>query len=501
MQVSRQEGSAPQYMHLFQLMENSIARDAHQDPVFTLDEEALIVRMKRKGVQEQQFHVIRYQLVQMLFKSLRLMQEETNQEDAIRILLKNAEVLGRRGFFDWAGEAAEEACETAIKYEYHALALEALQLLVYFRSQGDTRHYAEKMQENLRDIEHEATLLEEELQLFALSYRALTLFRTARDLKPEETESGLSTLISHPLLDGSGTAQTFMSKLYFHHTHATLAYLRSGFRAAMPLFARVVDLWESDTYSHVKAEKPRQYIVHLSNYLNFCIMAGDFDTCERHLRALENFRPANSDDEAEIFQNLFFLQQLLLLNRGQPEEALKLVPTIEKGLKKYAFKINKSRLFSIRYHIILTFFSLGHFEKALAHCDILLQYGKSEQRRDVQLFSNILRNISHLELGHFDALERFAATARNNLKRDVGSPDFERIALTHLSILAEEYLKSHASSRLWQKALKPALADFLQALETYAAAKPVRIPLGFDETMIWVKSKISGKSFKDLMGG
>ncbi len=266
MQVSRQEGSAPQYMHLFQLMENSIARDAHQDPVFTLDEEALIVRMKRKGVQEQQFHVIRYQLAQMLFKSLRLMQEETNQEDAIRILLKNAEVLGRRGFFDWAGEAAEEACETAIKYEYHALALEALQLLVYFRSQGDTRHYAEKMQENLRDIEHEATLLEEELQLFALSYRALTLFRTARDLKPEETESGLSTLISHPLLDGSGTAQTFMSKLYFHHTHATLAYLRSGFRAAMPLFARVVDLWESDTYSHVKAEKPRQYIVHLSTH-------------------------------------------------------------------------------------------------------------------------------------------------------------------------------------------------------------------------------------------
>ncbi len=83
----------------------------------------------------------------------------------------------------------------------------------------------------------------------------------------------------------------------------------------------------------------------------------------------------------------------------------------------------------------------------------------------------------------------------------MGSPDFERIALTHLSILAEEYLKSHASSRLWQTALKPALVDFLQALETYAAAKPVRIPLGFDETMIWVKSKISGKSFKDLMGG
>lgn len=495
MQVARQEGNAQQYMHLFQLMEGSIARDAHQEPVFTLDEEALIVRMKRKGVQEHQFHVIRYQLAQMLFKSLRLMQEETNQEDAIRVLLKNAEVLGRRGLFDWAEDTAEEAYTTALKYEYHSLAMEALQLLVYFRNQGDTRHYAEKLQENLQDIEAEAALLEEEHRLFALSYRALTLFRTARGPKPEE----LAALNALLLLENPGESQTFLSKMYFHHAHATLAYLRLGFRAALPLFARVVELWESEQYCHIKVERPRQYIVHLSNYLNFCIMAGDFDTCEQHLNALEQLRPANSDDEAEIFQNLFFLRQLLLLNRGQPEEAAKLVPAIEKGLKKYAFKINKSRLFSIRYHIILTFFALGQYEKTLIHCDILLQYGKSEQRRDVQLFCNILRNISYLELGHFDALERFVVTVRNNLKKNAGSPDFERIALTHLAILAECYLESHASSRLWQTVMKPKLVDFLTALEEYAASKPPRIPLGFEETVIWVKSKISGKSFKDLM--
>lgn len=501
MHVARQEGNSQQYMQLFQLMEKSIALDAQQEPFFTLDEEALMVRMKRKGVQEHQFHVIRYQLAQMLFKSLRLMQEEVNREDAIRVSLKNAEVLGRRGLFDWAGETAEESYEAAIKYEYHALALEALQLLVYFRSQGDGRHYAEKLQENLRDLEAEAALLEDEHRLFALSYRVLTLFRTTRSLKPEETGSEIAALSAHPLLETPPTAPTFMSQLYFHHTHATLAYLRSGIKVAMPLFARVVDLWENEAYRHIKAERPIQYIVHLSNYLNFCIMVGEFDTCERHLRALENFRPASSDDEAEIFQNLYFLQQLLLLNRGQPEEAAKLVPAIEKGLKKYAFKINKSRLFSIRYHIILTFFSLGQFEKALTHCDILLRYGKSEQRRDVQLFSNILRHISYLELGNFDALERFAVTTRNNLKRDVPAPDFERIALTHLAQLAEAYLKGHASSRLWRTTLQAPLVNFLKALEEYAATKPPRMPLGFEETVIWVKSKVSGRPFKDLMRG
>ncbi len=107
--AARQEAPSQQYMHLFQLMETSIARDAHDEPVFTLDEETLIIRLKRKGVPENQFHVVRYQLAQMLFKALRLMQEENNREDVIKVLLKNAKLMERRGMFEWAEEMAEEA--------------------------------------------------------------------------------------------------------------------------------------------------------------------------------------------------------------------------------------------------------------------------------------------------------------------------------------------------------------------------------------------------------
>ncbi len=251
----------------------------------------------------------------------------------------------------------------------------------------------------------------------------------------------------------------------------------------------------------MQEERPRQFIVNLANYLNFSITMGDFDAYDRHFKTLENFKPSNSDDEAEVFQNIVFLQQLYYLNKGMPEEARKLIPSIEKGLKKYAFKINKSRLFSIRYHIILTYFVLTEYDKALLNCETLQKYGKSEQRRDLQLFANILRNIAHLELEEYEALQRFVKVVKSNLDQALASPDFERIALTHLGRLAELYLKHPTENRLWQKIMKPALEEFLHALDAYAASRPAQLPMGFEETTLWVKSKLTGVSMKDIIRG
>ncbi len=499
--VARQEGPSQQYLTLFQLMENAIARDIYEEPVFTLDEDALIVRMKRKGIPETQFHVVRYQLAQMLFKALRLMQEENNQEDSIKILLKNARMLERRGLFEWADEMAEEALEIAVKYEYHVLAIEALYSLVYLRSQRDTQGYAEKLRDNLRDIESITHRYAAENKLFSLCYQALALYRTRKGTNAAELGPEVEQILRTLETVYSAQGESFLSHLYYFHTHVTMALLQTGPREGQPWSEQILDLWESDSYRHMQMERPRQFIVHLANYLGFCINLGDFDAYDRHIKSLENFKPSNSDDEAEVFQNTVFLQQLYFLNRVQLDEARKMIPFIEKGLKKYAFKINKSRLFSIRYHIILTCFALEEYEKVLQNCETLQKYGKSEQRRDLQLFVNILRNIAYLELGEFDALQRFAKTVRNNLGPALHTPDFERIVLTSLGQLAELYLKNQTEPRLWQKIMMPALTDFRQALEAFAASKPPQLPLGFEETLLWVKSKASGKPFKEVMQG
>ncbi len=497
--VARQEGAEPQYMQLFNLMAENIESDFAGEPVFKLSEEALIARMKRKKVPEAQFHVVRNKLVQMLLKALRLMQEEHNQEDAIKVQIKNAKVLERRGLFDWAAEVAEEALQEAKNYQYHALAVEALSNLLYLRSHRDSRDYAGKVHTVVQDIESNANRYLTEIQLFSLWHQAFALYRTKKTAPPAELDREIEKLLQRLNEADPGFEGSLMTQTYLFQSRAALADLQGGNQAAQPWFGKIVELWESAGYRHLKMEHPRLYIIHLANYLVYCLAVKDFDAYEQYSKALENIVPANSDDEAEVFQNKYFLQQLFFLNKGQPEEALKLIAPIEKGLKKYAFKINKSRLFTIRYNIIITYFAQEKYEQALHNCEILQRYGKSDQRRDVQLFTNILRHIAYLELNEFDALERFVKSVRSTLGPEAPIPDFERIALTHLLELAKSHLKYPPASRERRAALTPVMQAFLEALHVFRNARPGPLPLGFEEILLWVKSKLSGKPFSELM--
>lgn len=409
--------------------------------------------------------------------------------------------MERRGMFEWAEEMAEEALNESVRFEYHALTVEAHHTLIYLRNQRDARGYAEKLRKNLEDVETTALIYAHENKLFSLSYKALALNRTGKGTSMNTHNREAEQIAGALRSFDPDRESTFLSSVYYFSSQAALADLQGSYQDTRPWLAKILELWESESYRHMQNERPRQFIVHVSNYLNFSITMGDFDAYDRHFKTLENFKPSNSDDEAEVFQNIVFLQQLYYLNKGMPEEARKLIPAIEKGLKKYAFKINKSRLFSIRYHIILTYFVLAEYDKALLNCVTLQKYGKSEQRRDLQLFANILRNIAHLELQEYEALQRFVRVVRSNLDQALASPDFERIALTHLGRLAELYLKHPTENRLWQKIMKPALEEFLHALDAYAASRPAQLPMGFEETTLWVKSKLTGASMKDILRG
>ncbi len=497
--VARQEGAEPQYMQLFNLMVESISFNNGDEPVFKLDEEALIARMQRRKVSEAQFHVVRNRLAQMLLKAMRLMQEEHNQEDAIRVQLKNAKVLERRGLFDWALEMTNEALSTATEFQYHALAADALRNLLYLRSHRDSRDYIDKIQADVQELELSTRRFWNEIHLFSLWHRAFALYRTKKNASFAELQTELENLSKEldsaiPGSDGELLAQTYLLQ-----SRAALADLREGNGGARPWFGEIVNLWEQPAYGHMKTEHLRMYIIQLANYLVSCLSVQDFDAYERYVQVLESIHPTNSDQEAEVFQNKYFLQQLFFLNKGTPDLGVKLIPAIEKGLKKYAFKINKSRLFAIRYNIIVTYFFSNNYEQALQNCETLQRYGKSNQRRDVQLFTNILRHIAHLELNEFDALERFVKSVRGTLGPEPPLPDFERTVLSQLLELARIYLKYAPESRERREALEPALQTFLLALNNYKSMKPNPLPLGFEELVLWLKSKLSGKSFSELM--
>lgn len=484
-----------QGLKLFQVLLKSIVRDKH-GVLVPLDEVRLKIQMARQGVVATQFHVVRYNLSKMVLRALRLMQEESSRADEVRIKLKNAQLLAHRGFFDWAEDTLQEALDTAREFQFHALEIEARIALLQLRAQGNHTGYVQMIREQTDAIEASTTEYTREKTLFTLQYQAVGLYRTDNGM-PRATE--LKNLWNQLEQTNPGPNSTFLAQLYHRLAHAALAELEGGGAKAQPWFASLVELWEEKRYRDMRHEYPQLFIAHFSNFLGNCLSLGDFITYDAHINQLLAFKAPNLDVEAELFQDKMYLYQLYYLNKGQFGEAMRLVPEIEAGLIKYNFKINTSRRFVMRYHIVLTYFALEKYKEAVWQCEVLLHAGKTDQRQDVQSINKILRQISYLELKELEELKRFVQSVKKNLGVPLPRPDFERIVLQHLVELSELCLNHPTEARLWQKILRPVMEKFKTSLEDFKSSQPPKIPLGYQETLAWINSKINNIPFRDLL--
>lgn len=484
-----------QGLKLFQVLFKSIVRDKH-GVLIPPDEVRLKNEMTRRGVAAAQFHVVRYNLSKMVLRALRLMQEESTRADEVRIKLKNAQLLAHRGFFDWAEDTLREALHTAREFQFHALEIEARIGLLQLRAQGNHTGYVQMIREQTDAIVASTTEYTREKTLFSLQYEAIGLFRASKGM-PAPIE--LDQLQQHLQSTKPGPNSTFLAQLYHRHAHATLAVLEGGGAKAQPWFASLVELWEEPRYRDMRHEYPQLFIAHFSNFLGNCLQLGEFGTYDAHINQLVAFKAPNLDVEAELFQDKLYLYQLYYLNKGLFGEALRLVPEIEAGLVKYDFKINPSRRIVIRYNIVLTYFALEKYKEAIWQCEVLLHAGKTGQRDDVQSFNKILRQISYLELKELEELKRFVSSVKKLIGMPLPRPDFERIVLQHLVELSELCLNHPTEARLWQKILRPVMEKFKTSLEDFKSSQPPKIPLGYQETLAWVDSKIRNIPFRDLL--
>ncbi|MBK8965743.1 MAG: hypothetical protein IPM36_03520 [Lewinellaceae bacterium] len=232
--IGRQEKSKPQYLLLFDLIAENIGIDENGEACCMLDEAGLIVRLRRRKVPENQFHVVRYNLTHALLKALRLKQEELSSESLIKNQLVNAKVLEHRGLSDWASEMAEEALHTARKFEYHGLAIEALQTLVYFRSQQNARGYAEQTRAYLDDLQQVIRQFEAEVLLFSLWHQAFILYRTGIGSMSVDLKKDVEQLLQHPALVEAAVPDSFLGKIYSCRRGPYWPICREGSRLPSP---------------------------------------------------------------------------------------------------------------------------------------------------------------------------------------------------------------------------------------------------------------------------
>jgi tetratricopeptide (TPR) repeat protein len=225
----------------------------------------------------------------------------------------------------------------------------------------------------------------------------------------------------------------------------------------------------------MKTEYATRYQVDLNNLLRIAITSGHNVDVEDIISRVENLSAGSKENNATLFSEVYFLQQLYLLNKGHNEKALQLIPKIENGLKQFGNSIRLPRVLTFIYNISVTYFMNEHYAEAMQSFDrIITANRKHEVRTDLRDVSGIFKIILLYQTGKHDLVEYEVRNTRDRLKYGNKLYELEQIVLEYIPLL----IKS-----------KREIPNFLAKLEALFARPENKNLLGLEEIIIWLRKK------------
>lgn len=497
-QFAERSGKKPDYWIMYkevmrEIEKNAEANEDSAEPQF--DEARIQRRLTLAGILPKHHGDLRRYLYDALLQSLR-QQPEKGAEFEILNLLYEAKLLHRRSLLELALDRYSAAQKQAEEYGYQSLAVEAIKGIIVIESQMDIKDYQVHLFKQLDNLERNIEEQKEDALAFAQHFRAFILVRTRKNPLDPTEKATIEALRQHILPIKDVSSLRFLVQIYPNATLACLAILDKDIKAAKQYF-RIAITHPGWTDSR-KTEHLRLYIIYLSNYLSICLKLGAFEEAKHPLQELEAIIPSNLDDEAEYYQNLVFLKQFLYLNTGEFGKAAELEPEIERILKKYANKVNKARERTLRYHMMLMRFAQGDYDKAFEQIKSILELRRSSHRLDLQAIAKIFRLMIWFEKNDHLNWDTQVKAVMQNLSYNKNFDNFEDIILFHFGKLAKLREQNLPSSRE-KKREKQIFENFKAKLEALQQ-KLQSPPLGFNEILLWVQSKIEpDKSFLNLL--
>lgn len=492
----RYEGKS-QYFVVYNEINALLSEKTEANPSTDLDETALMARLKKWNFDQAAFSDAKRDLYDSLLASLRFQQEKQTREYSIKTMIQEGKILERRGMLEAALEKYNAALKDAQKYELYGLAIDILRCLVPLVTQFDPKNYAEGIQNYVKTLEETVTHLKEEITLFGHNFLASVLVRTQKSFTDDIRRSQIAQLKHGLDAISPDVPAAFFAQIYWYTTQASLAILEKRKEDTKKHYLQIINIWDDPTNRHLKEEHMRSYIIALGNYLTYCVSTKDDASYKQYLAQAAHIKPTTLDDEAEHFQSLKYVEHLYLLNRGDLEAAVKLFPDIERGLIKYAAKINKARERTFRFNMMLTCIGLEQYPEALSHTEHLI--GKSPHRTDLSTAAKLFELIIQYEQQDHAALDARVKSLTENLKYNNNLHSFEHAVLTHLSKLIRIQQNTLPGSKQKDRETPLVLAAFESKLQNLKQDPTFEKPSGFDAILLWVRSKTEQKPFRDLL--
>ena len=186
------------------------------------------------------------------------------------------------------------------------------------------------------------------------------------------------------------------------------------------------------------------------------------------------------------FGNVYYLEFLYYLRKGDFEKMTNLTPELLDGFEKYEEEMKPERKVTMWYNLMICYFLKGDFTAALHWIEKkLLKDGIKSDREDIVNKCKLFNLLVHYELEDTEDFESLIRKVKHSFKK----VDHSKELIYLVTGLMNTHYKKHPLSR---KDFDAALKEF----DKIDQSKNKSLP--YDEIEIWLKSKVERQSMQKI---
>ncbi len=425
-----------------------------------------------------QLAYIKNQLTEQVLDSLALYTTDRRSSMVLYRLIAHADVLTERGLYQHAAKVLERARKKAEATDQYPILLELItreRALLF-------RHINQTFESDLKALYSRQQHIMDTLQLIN-TYRELadTMQITAARYTATPTAADrehMNSIIA--ALDTGSKSQSlpFTAQMAAHNILGTHALLTGMAETAHEQFGSAVHLWQQ--HPLMIEEYPVQYLRYLQNYLNCLLDTGSEAEFAAIASEFRRRAVANAETEFRFLKELWNIELLFYLNRGNVEGCTDVIADIERCLHMYAELIEPASSITLYHNCSVYYFLAGHYAQCLNYINNILGENRIELKRDLLGFARVFSLIAHFELGNIDILDTQMRSARHYLKKLGAEGALEQIVIKSMGTLIGS--TGIADERRIFGGLRSGLVALLHSSE--------QEPLGMAEVLFWVESRL-----------
>lgn len=426
-------------------------------------------------------------LFEAIMRTMRSYHSERTVDTRIFELMQEEVFLRGKGLNDLRSKTLEKAEALARKYEKFPYLLEILLAQKDLITEFEEKALAESISEKLEQIREVTALQDVHARLNVINAEVFTMVRSGADMKSESNRNHLEGLADEVRSYEHKLSNSFRLRVRYHSTLSHYYNCLADRKSCFEQTAAQLAVYEANP--EMALEEGQGFKTTLANYLTRAHAWRDYSRFEELLKTLKNLPTDTFYAEGEVFQNVYFIEHLYYINSGRFEEAEQLVPIIQKGLVTYARKINKSRVLSFKYNILVMYFLMHKFKEAKFWSESIMAEN-TDIRQDMQTSNRILYPIICYELGKFDIMENITRASYRYLLAQQRLHDFERLVIRYL-----QAMPFTANTKEFEEKL----SAFEIEMQTLRNTQGFLAASGFEEITLWMKSKRGLKLMRELV--